>query len=479
MSDQGFDHDAVIIGGGSAGYAAARTCASAGLGTAVVEGGKEVGGLCILRGCMPTKALLHVSELVHHAKKSSLFGVTIPEVTPNLRHIIARKNALIEEFASYRASQLASGKFEFIRGHASFKDPHTLSLQNGKTVRARNFIIATGSVIAPSPLPKLDEIGYLNSDSALFLEEMPKSLIVLGGGAVAVEFAQFFSRLGVAVTLIQRSSHILKEEDPEAAEVVESVFRREGMTVFTGTHLVDAWRDRDLKGVSFEHQGQTVRIAADEILFALGRLPNLEQLNLDAAGVEMAYGRLLVNSEMQTNVPHIFGAGDCTGMYEIVHIAIQQAEIAAFNIAHPENHRHIDFRLLTSVVFTDPQIARVGLTEREAHMEKIPYLAARYPFNEHGKSLIMDAKDGFVKLLANPTSGEILGGCCVGPYGGELIHEIVAAMYKRMTVGELAAMPHYHPTLAEIWTYPAEELAEKIGLEIKLQGQTFGKAMPP
>jgi pyruvate/2-oxoglutarate dehydrogenase complex dihydrolipoamide dehydrogenase (E3) component len=165
---------------------------------------------------------------------------------------------------------------------------------------------------------------------------------------------------------------------------------------------------------------------------------------------------------MRTNVPHIFGAGDCTGLHEIVHIAIQQGEIAAHNILHPETPRHMDYRLLTSVVFTDPQIGRVGLTEREAKAEKIPYIAASYPFNDHGKSLIMDATDGFVKLLANPRSGEILGGCCVGPYGGELIHEIIAAMTKRMTVAELAAMPHYHPTLAEIWTYPAEELAEKV-----------------
>jgi pyruvate/2-oxoglutarate dehydrogenase complex dihydrolipoamide dehydrogenase (E3) component len=172
----------------------------------------------------------------------------------------------------------------------------------------------------------------------------------------------------------------------------------------------------------------------------------------------------MTNSQMQSNVPHIFGAGDCTGMYEIVHIAIQQGEIAAYNILHPDHHRAIDYRLLISIIFTEPQVARVGLTEREAQQEKIPYLAASYPFNDHGKSMIMEALDGFVKLIANPQTGEILGGTCVGPVGGELIHEIVTAMHKRMTVHELAAMPHYHPTLAEIWTYPAEELAEQIKL---------------
>jgi pyruvate/2-oxoglutarate dehydrogenase complex dihydrolipoamide dehydrogenase (E3) component len=145
-----------------------------------------------------------------------------------------------------------------------------------------------------------------------------------------------------------------------------------------------------------------------------------------------------------------------------VHIAVQQGEIAGYNVAHPDHMKEMDYRLLTEVIFTEPQIAAVGLTEKKARAKNIPYISASYPFNDHGKSLIMEAKDGFVKLLADPATGEIIGGSCVGPVGGELIHEIIVAMHKRMTVHELATMPHYHPTLAEIWTYPAEELAEKI-----------------
>jgi pyruvate/2-oxoglutarate dehydrogenase complex dihydrolipoamide dehydrogenase (E3) component len=183
---------------------------------------------------------------------------------------------------------------------------------------------------------------------------------------------------------------------------------------------------------------------------------------LNKAGVVTERGRIVANDLMQTSAPHIYTAGDCTGPHEIVHIAVQQGEIAAHNIAHPEAPQRMDSRLLTAVVFTEPQVAAVGLTEKEAAARKIPCLTASYPFSDHGKSLIMGAKDGFVKLLADPKSGEILGGSCVGPLGGELIHEIVAAMSKRMTVHELAAMPHYHPTLAEIWTYPAEELAARI-----------------
>jgi pyruvate/2-oxoglutarate dehydrogenase complex dihydrolipoamide dehydrogenase (E3) component len=327
---------------------------------------------------------------------------------------------------------------------------------------AKHFVVATGSAVAPSPLPQLDEIGLITSDDSLALKKLPQSLIILGGGAVACEFAQFFARFGVKVTLVQRSEHVLKEFDADAGAEIEKVFRREGMRVFAGTKLLGAERKGKMKSIIFAHAGKTVSVSAEEILFALGRIPNTAGLDLAKAGVKTDSGRILANEFMQTSAPHIYAAGDCTGPHEIVHIAIQQGETAANNIMNPKAPRRMDYRLLISIVFTEPQAAFVGLTEKEATARGIKFLAASYPFNDHGKSLIMEAKDGFVKLLADPKSGEILGGSCVGPVGGELLHEIVAVMAKRMTVRELAALPHYHPTLAEIWTYPAEELAEQI-----------------
>jgi pyruvate/2-oxoglutarate dehydrogenase complex dihydrolipoamide dehydrogenase (E3) component len=238
-----------------------------------------------------------------------------------------------------------------------------------------------------------------------------------------------------------------------------------GAKVFQFLRTRNFWTRRrkgKLKTVSFEQNGKIISVSAEEILFALGRVPNTATLGLENAGVKTENSRVVTNNKMQTSAPHIFAAGDCTGPHDIVHIAVTQGEIAAHNIVKPKSPRKTDNRLLISVVFTEPQVAFVGLTEKEAKARGIKFLAASYPFNDHGKSLIMEAKDGFVKLLADPKTGEIIGGACVGPSGGELIHEIVAAMAKRMTVRELAAMPHYHPTLAEIWTYPAEELAEKI-----------------
>ena len=472
MSKTTFDFDVAIIGGGSGGYAAARTAAGAGLKTVVVEGGRDVGGLCILRGCMPTKAMLYAADVLHLTRIADTWGLRVGEAGFDFAAVMARKNAMIKEFADDRVRQLTEGKFKFIRDTARFLDPHTVELSHGDRFTSGNFIVSTGSVVAESPLRQLAKVGYITSDEALTLTRPPRSLIVLGGGPVAVEFAQFFARFDVKVTLIQRSEHLLRDFDTDAADVLEEVFRRDGITLYTDTRLKDAWLEGGQKLISFQHgnrgasrhwkPGQTIVEPADEILFALGRTPATSTLDLEKAGVTMENGRIVTDDRMQTSASHIYAAGDCTGPYEIVHIAVQQGEIAAHNIAYPDRPQRIDYRLLTSVVFTDPQIATVGLTAKEARQRNIPFLSASYPFNDHGKSLIMEAKDGFVKLLADPSNGGILGGSCVGPMGGELIHEIIAAMAKRMTVHELAAMPHYHPTLAEIWTYPAEELANKI-----------------
>ena len=505
MKPTQFDFDVAILGAGSAGYAAARTATAAGLKTVIIEGGREVGGLCILRGCMPSKALLYAAEVLHLARNGKTWGLKPGKIGFDFKKVMARKAAMLEDFASYRRKQLESGKFKFIRANAKFVDEHTLVLEQlgtGRagsplpaasgarqthrqkslnlsvsgddgahgvtrpTITAKHFVIATGSVVSPSPLPALEEVGYITSDHALALKKLPKSLFVLGGGAIACELAQFFARFDVKVTQIQRSPHVLKEFDADVGAVIETVFRREGIKLFTGTKLLDARRNGKGKVVEFEQNGKRLRAEADEILLALGRSPNTATLGLENASVETENGRIIANAQMRTSTPHIYAAGDCTGPHEIVHIAIQQAEIAAHNIANPRRPRSADYRLLTSVVFTDPQVATVGLTEKEATTRGIPFRAASYPFNDHGKSLIMEALDGFVKLLANPKTGEILGGCCVGPVGGELIHEITVAMAKRMTMHEFAATPHYHPTLAEIWTYPAEELAEQIPVRV-------------
>lgn len=459
---QVYDFDAVVIGAGSAGYAAARTLAAGGASTAVLEGGREVGGLCILRGCMPTKALLHAAELRQAIREAADWGITTGEVAVDVARLFAKKDELIADFAGYRRQQLERGQFEFIRADGRFVDAHTLALTDGRTLSAAHFVIATGSTVAPPPVPGLAEIGYLTSDDALRLTALSKSLIVLGGGAVAVEFAQFFRRFGTEVTLIQRGPHLLRDADEDVARELEKALRREGIEIYTDTRLRSAAAADGRRRIRFEHVGHELTVEAGQIFHGLGRVPNTAGLNLPAAGVATQGTRIVADLRQQTSRPHIYAAGDCCGPHEIVHIAIQQAELAARNILQPTCPAGMDYRLLTSVVFTDPAVAQIGLTEKAARQRGRDFIAASYPFNDHGKSIILGAREGFVKLLADPRTGELLGGACVGPQSGELIHAITAALAKRMTVAELAGMPHYHPTLAEIWTYPAEELAERV-----------------
>jgi len=456
-----FDFDAAVVGGGSAGFAAARTLSAGGARVAVVEGGKELGGLCILRGCMPTKALLHAAELRQAIREAEAWGISAGAVSVDTRQLMARKDALIADFAGYRRRQLEEGPWELIRGHARFCDPHTLEIGTQRRVTARNFVLATGSAVAPPPVPGLADCGYLDSDSALRLERFPGSMILLGGGAVALEFAQFFARLGTRATVIQRSAQLLRGTDPDVAAELEAALNDEGLEVFTETRLLDVRRDSEGVCVRFEQGGESRTVSAEAVFHALGRRP-VTDLQLEAAGVALeASGLIRTNTRQQTSVPHIYAAGDCCGPHEIVHVAIQQGETAARNILG--DSQSLDHRLLLSVVFTEPQVATVGWGEVAAREAGEDVLTASYPFNDHGKSMILGARHGFVKLIARRRTGEILGGACVGPQGGELIHEILVAMAARLTAAELAALPHYHPTLAEIWTYPAEEIAGMAG----------------
>ena len=452
--------DFVVIGGGSAGYAAARTAADLSARVAIVDRG-PLGGLCILRGCMPTKAMLRSSDIMSLMRRAREFGLGASHLKANLAAINDRKNALVKEFAEYRVSQLKNPRFTLIRGKARFLDPHRIRV-GSKTITGDRFLISTGSVPSHIPIPGLREVGYLTSDEALNLRTLPKSMIALGGGPVATELAQFFCRLGTRVTLIQRSGHILSGSDGDLARPVEARFREDGMRVFTGTQLKRFSRKGDRILAHFLHDGKRKTASGEVVFQALGRVPNTAGLDLEKAGVAVENRHLPVDDHMRTSVPHIYAAGDCVGQYEVVHIAIQQGEVAGHNAVKGTRKKTIGYRLKTEVAFTDPQVASVGLTEKECQEDQIPYKVATYPFDDHGKSLVMGETHGFVKLLCHPETGELLGGHIVGPEASDLIHELIAIMYYRGTVHDLAQIPHYHPTLAEILTYPAEELSEEI-----------------
>jgi pyruvate/2-oxoglutarate dehydrogenase complex dihydrolipoamide dehydrogenase (E3) component len=461
------DYDFVIIGGGSAGYAAARTAVDLGLKTALVEGGEKIGGLCILRGCMPSKALIESANRMLTLRRAREFGLRATGLEAHADEIIARQHRYIGEFADYRRAQIENGAFEFVRGRAHFTDPHTIAVEwpnePVRTIRAASFLLATGSEIRTPPVPGLAESGALTSDQALELTTLPASLAVLGAGPVALEMAHYFSALGVEVTVIQRGPQLLSGTDSDLAAALEAALRKRGIVIFTGTSIHAIEQTATGHRIVFEHAGESRAIDCARILNALGRRPHLANLGLDAAAIAHPQGRIETNAHQQTNQPHIFAAGDCCGPYEVVHIAVQQGEIAAKNAARQlrgdADRLAMDYRLKLFAVFTEPQVATVGLNEAEAAERGIAIRTATYPFDDHGKSLIMGEPEGFVKLLADAATGEILGGSVVGPHASDLIHEIVVALHFRATAADLAAIPHYHPTLSEIWTYPAEELA--------------------
>ena len=382
------DYDVVVIGGGSAGYAAARTAQEAGAKVAIVDQG-PLGGLCILRGCMPTKTILRSSDVMGLLRRSQEFGLAPVQAVADLGAINDRKNRIIGEFASYRTEQLKDSRFTLVEDVASFVSPNEVQAGN-QTLRAKNFIIATGSKIAQFPIPGLEEAGYVTSDDVLEMRKIPTSMIVLGAGPVAVELAQFFSRIGVKVSLVQRSHHILSSGDEDIARPVEARLREEGMELFTGTRILEVSKNGEERTLKFLHEGKEKTVQAGMIFQALGRTPNTDGLNLEMAGVEPGKKGIAVDGEMRTNQPHIFAVGDVNGLHEIVHIAIEQGEIAAHNAVYPgKPPRKMDDRLKASVVFTDPAVAGVGLTEKECQAQEIPYLVASYPFDDHGKSICL------------------------------------------------------------------------------------------
>ena len=452
-------YDIVIIGAGSGGYAAGRTARDLGASVAFVDAG-PLGGLCILRGCMPSKTLIATGDAAYHMRQASELGVHASNVTIDFPAVMARKRETIKGFADYRISGIET--FPVYAGQARFISENDVEV-GGEILRARTFVIATGSIVAPPAVPGLVEAGYIDSDAALELAEPPKSIVVLGGGYIGSELGQFFARIGIRVTVLLRSPHLLSSEDDDIGSGLTEYFRAEGIPVETRALVHRVSVEDGMKVVHYTQNGEEKTHRAHEIFYALGRTPNVAGLDLETAGVRYhSISGIEVDESLRTTNPCIFAVGDVTGRHLLVHVAIQQGEVAARNAINNAGEK-IDYSLSkTHTVFTDPQVAVVGETEKELIAKNVPYLKASYPFNDHGKSIAIGRTQGFVKMLASPDDGKILGAAILGPEGSDLIHLIIVAMAYNATVFEYMKIPHLHPTLAEIWTYPAEEIAEQI-----------------
>lgn len=455
--------DYIVIGGGSGGFAAARTARERLERVAIVDDGEPLGGLCILRGCMPSKTLIYSAEVLHLARHGSSFGLSIPEAAADMPALHKRKREVIGEFAEHRQSQLQSDRFTLIRQRARFVDPETIELADGRRLTADSFMVATGSVVSVPPVPGLAEVPFWTSDDVLELDHLPEKVIVLGGGIVACELAQFLRRIGGEVIQIQRSPHILKDFSSKASGCMEACFRNEGIELYTDTKIRDVRFEGSTYTVDFEWGGEPRTASAPHLVNALGRRPATDGLNLEAAGIEtQRSGHIDCDALQRTSNPRVYACGDVAGPHEIVHVAILQGECAARH-ATGRPAEPVNYDTLLGIVFTDPQIATVGLGEAQLKERGIDYVSAAFPFDDHGKSILMEAKAGYVRVFAERPGGKVLGAECVGKEGGELTHAMAVAVTMKATVFDLLKVHWYHPTLSEIWTYPLEDIAEELG----------------
>ncbi len=354
-------------------------------------------------------------------------------------------------------------RYTIIRAFAKFIDPHTLLLSNGQRIRGKKFIISTGSKVSSPPLPGLDSVPFWTSDDVLDLDHVPESVIVLGGGIVACELSQFLRRIGSRCVLIQRSKNILKDHSRAASEVVQEALRDEGIDLRTKTKVHKITSTKSGISITFDSDGKRLTRRAKHLFNALGRSPNSQELGLENANVAISpNGRIQTNKWQQTTAKHIYAGGDVCGPHDVVHLAVAQGELSARHANGVKGLKPINHDLLLNVVFTEPPLASIGLTEKQLDTENTPFISAEYPFDDHGKSILMEAKRGYVKVIAEPKRGRILGAEIVGPQAGELIHCFSGPISMRATVFDLLKAPWYHPTLAEILTYPLEDIADQI-----------------
>jgi pyruvate/2-oxoglutarate dehydrogenase complex dihydrolipoamide dehydrogenase (E3) component len=450
-----FDYDFFIIGGGgSAGFTAATTALKQKVKVGMVEEAR-LGGLCILAGCMPSKTLLHA------AARAKAGGGGHPS---DHAAIIQRKRSVVDYLAGSRVDAVEAKRklgLEVLSGRAVFSDDHTV-LIDGKPVTAAKFMIATGSREFVPDLPGLAEAGFLTSNSLMDSNDLPESLIVLGGGAISLELAQYALRMGVKVSLIQRSAHLLSKEDPRIGTLLEQALADEGAQIFTGTELLKVESAGGMKTVHFNHQGKPRSLTAAEILLALGRVPNSENLGLEKAGVDTQRGAVKVNRRMQTSQPHIFAGGDVTGVNMVVNLAVLHGETAGYNATH-EQMREVDDAVLPRAVFTDPQMARVGLNAAEAKQAGLDFLEADYDLSGMGTAkTYAEPPRGILLIRARTDDGRLIGAELVAPEASLMIHDVAVALKLGGTARDLASIPYIHPSLAEVTTFAAGRLAAKL-----------------
>jgi pyruvate/2-oxoglutarate dehydrogenase complex dihydrolipoamide dehydrogenase (E3) component len=452
------EYDVLVLGGGTGGTAAAKAAHDAGARVAMFNEG-ELGGLCILRGCMPTKTMLHAAHLRHHARHHRTLGVDATDPPFDFESIMRNKDAKVARFQRAKIASIAGGGYEVIDARARFVAPDQVEAGGERYRFTRGAVIATGSVTDLPELEGLDEVEFLTSDEVMTMREPPRSLLVVGVGAIGVELAQFFARLDVEVDLVGRRP-IFADADPLISAEAHAAMRDEpNLQLHLVTRLL-AVREVD-GGVALEVEadGAVRTLSAERILLATGRRPNIDGLGLEAAGVEVAAdGRIRCGPDMRTSQPRIFVAGDASGHRLLLHVANWEGRVAGLGAAGAPGPHAVEQRLHVEVVFYDPPMATVGMNEAAARAAGHEVVCASARFAETGRAITMDVQHGAWKLVADRRSGEILGAQLFGPRADDLAHLVSTLMYFRGTAAQVLAMPWYHPTLSEVLLGLAREI---------------------
>jgi len=463
--NQKYDFDVAVVGAGPAGYVAAIRAAQLGARTCVIEKG-ELGGCCTNVGCIPTKALYHSARLVLQTGRASDFGLQVPGFSLNYAATAAHRDGVVARLRAGVKALLAGNKVELIQAAASFNDPHTLRLQeggSGRDLTARNVIIATGSQSVELPVAPFDHEAVIDSSDAVLANDLPESVLIIGGGYIGIEFASIYAAFGVQVTIVEALERLLPGIDEDCAAEVTRALKKSGVTVYAKTRLEGVGKGGGVRGKLSNGK----EVVAQQMLVCVGRRPDCSGLEVEKAGLKAGpKGELPVNEHMQTAQPHIYAAGDVTGGPLLAHVGSEEGVVAATH-ATGAITASMDYRVIPACVFSFPEIATVGMTEQEAAKATEKIIAKKFPFRALGKAHITGETDGFVKMVADGKTGELLGVHICGFDASALLGEATLALQLECTAEELSRTIHAHPTLPESIREAADGV---IGLPINWKG---------
>ena len=458
-----FDFDLIVVGAGPGGYEAALHAAKLGLKTAVVEQ-REVGGTCLNRGCIPTKALLHASTVYEEAKNGPALGVTADNLSYDLSAMFAYKQQVVEKLRSGIESLFKAAKVTLLRGMGTLTAADAVSVtgENEGTYTARNILLATGSVPARPPIPGLDLPGVMTSDELLNGEGGAfSSLVIIGGGVIGMEFATFYNDLGVDVTVVEGLDRLLPNMDRELGQNLAMIMKKRGVQVFTGAMVKNLEAVEGGLQVNFETKGQLQSVAGEKILCAIGRSPYTAGLFGQGVSVEMDRRRIKVNERFETSVPGVWAIGDVSSPVQLAHVATAQGIYAVNEMAGKPNER--DLSLVPGCVYVRPEIAAVGLTEADAKAQNIPVKTAKALMSANGRTVILNGDRGFMKLVAHAETKKLLGAQLMCANASDMISQLSEAIADGLTPADLLRAMRPHPTFEEAMTAALEELVGKLG----------------